>query len=314
LRLRSSAVRDYNLAADCLPSGAAWGISSLLAAPDADKDTVMRHAIRLSRELERVVDAVSEVARHLWQKGWAERNAGNISVDVTESTVESDDAVTPLPPVRTALAYPELGGRFVLVSGAGARLRDLASTPIENACILRLSEAGDQYRVVWGGEVSGFEPTSELAAHLAIHGFLRRRGALEMAVVHTHPNELIALTHMAEYADGSAVTSALWAMLPEVKILLPEGVALVPYHRPGSQELAQATVTALARHRVCLWEKHGCLAVAGDVREAFDLIDVANKSAQILLTCRGAGVIPQGLSGAQLEELERFFAPREREV
>ena len=30
------------------------------------------------------VDKVAEVAGYLWQKGWAERNGGNITVNVTE--------------------------------------------------------------------------------------------------------------------------------------------------------------------------------------------------------------------------------------
>ena len=32
------------------------------------------------------VDKVAEVAGYLWQKGWAERNGGNITVNITEPT------------------------------------------------------------------------------------------------------------------------------------------------------------------------------------------------------------------------------------
>ena len=31
-----------------------------------------------------VIDQVAEVTGYLWQKGWAERNGGNITVNVTE--------------------------------------------------------------------------------------------------------------------------------------------------------------------------------------------------------------------------------------
>ena len=34
--------------------------------------------------LKKEVDKVAEVAGYLWQKGWAERNGGNITVNVTE--------------------------------------------------------------------------------------------------------------------------------------------------------------------------------------------------------------------------------------
>ena len=34
--------------------------------------------------LKAVVDQIAEVTGYLWQKGWAERNGGNITVNVTE--------------------------------------------------------------------------------------------------------------------------------------------------------------------------------------------------------------------------------------
>ena len=35
-------------------------------------------------ELAAVVEQIAEVAGYLWEKGWAERNGGNITVNVTE--------------------------------------------------------------------------------------------------------------------------------------------------------------------------------------------------------------------------------------
>lgn len=34
--------------------------------------------------LRREVESVAEVAGYLWQKGWAERNGGNITVNITD--------------------------------------------------------------------------------------------------------------------------------------------------------------------------------------------------------------------------------------
>ena len=34
--------------------------------------------------LKAVVDQIAEVTGYLWQKGWAERNGGNITVNITE--------------------------------------------------------------------------------------------------------------------------------------------------------------------------------------------------------------------------------------
>ena len=36
------------------------------------------------------VEKVAEVAGYLWQKGWAERNGGNITVNITEHIDDED--------------------------------------------------------------------------------------------------------------------------------------------------------------------------------------------------------------------------------
>ena len=46
--------------------------------------------------LAKVVGDVAEVAGYLWQKGWAERNGGNITVNITEHI---DDAIRQLPAI-----------------------------------------------------------------------------------------------------------------------------------------------------------------------------------------------------------------------
>ena len=42
------------------------------------------------------VNKVAEVAGYLWQKGWAERNGGNITINVTEF---ADDEIRRMPPL-----------------------------------------------------------------------------------------------------------------------------------------------------------------------------------------------------------------------
>ena len=36
------------------------------------------------------IDRICEVAGYLWEKGWAERNGGNISVNITELLTEAE--------------------------------------------------------------------------------------------------------------------------------------------------------------------------------------------------------------------------------
>jgi ribulose-5-phosphate 4-epimerase/fuculose-1-phosphate aldolase len=68
-------------------------------------------------------------------------------------------------------------------------------------------------------------------------------------------------------------------------------------------------MSALTRHRVVLWEKHGCAAVGDNVFQALDLIDVANKAAAIYLLCRASGNKFQGLTKKQIGDVIRRFVP-----
>ena len=44
----------------------------------------MKSILDNNPELKHQIDQVAEVASYLWQKGWAERNGGNIVVNVTD--------------------------------------------------------------------------------------------------------------------------------------------------------------------------------------------------------------------------------------
>jgi rhamnulose-1-phosphate aldolase len=260
----------------------------------------------MNPQLQTLIGDAGEVAGYLWQKGWAERNAGNISIDITHlAPPELTGCDAPLYDTFAA-GYPALANRCYLITGTGKRMRDLPGRPGQNATLIRLSADGRGYHFLRRDEFC-CKPTSELNSHMGIHQMLRQAGARQMAVLHTHPNELIALTHMRAYHDEAALNGLLWAMHPETKIVVPEGVGFVPYRVPGSDQLEAATLHALQGRRVVIWEKHGAVAVGMDVFEAFDLIDTLNKSAQVFFLCMSAGEAPDGLTDAQIDELEDIF-------
>jgi rhamnulose-1-phosphate aldolase len=99
-------------------------------------------------------------------------------------------------------------------------------------------------------------------------------------------------------------------MHSESIVAIPQGVGLIPYTLPGTEELAQATATSLVDHCMVIWEKHGCLAAGVDVLDAFDVIDVVAKVARIFFYCAAGGFTPQGLTQPQLEELKRKFVAK----
>jgi rhamnulose-1-phosphate aldolase len=263
--------------------------------------------------LEPILKDVLAVSGYLWERGWAERNAGNLSVDVTDLIPAKQSSVKGRKTVKLPYTYPLLAERFYLVTGSGRRFRDVPKDAPCNVCILQISKDGAGYRIVWGGKAGpDFRPTSEFPTHLRLHEELRKNDAPEKAVLHTHPTELIALTHLPEYCEESALNKALWSTHPEVKYNLPKGVGFVPYALPGSEALAQASAAGFRRgYPVVLWEMHGCVSKADGIPLAFDLIDIANKAARLLLLCRSAGQPPKGLTQEQLDELVQTFGLKE---
>ena len=144
--------------------------------------------------------------------------------------------------------------------------------------------------------------------HLAMHDYLLAKGSPYRACVHTHPIELVALSHNKEWLKKDVATKVLWSMIPETKAFCPRGLGIVPYMLPGSKELAEATIKAVDdNYDVVLWEKHGVFAVDVDAMAAFDQIDVLNKSALIYIAAKNLGFTPDGMTDAQMQEISRVF-------
>ena len=77
--------------------------------------------------LKAVVDQIAEVTGYLWQKGWAERNGGNITVNVTEFMDAECKAMPAIAPVKQiGMVLPQLKGKYFYCKGTGKRMRDLA--------------------------------------------------------------------------------------------------------------------------------------------------------------------------------------------
>ena len=256
--------------------------------------------------LQAEIDRIAEVAGLLWQKGWAERNGGNITVNITQWV---DDGIRSLPPIDAVrpigAVLPHLKGCYFYCKGTGRRMRDLARAPMENGAIIRILDDCASYAIIADRIVA---PTSELPAHLGVHDYLLAKGSPYRASLHTHPIELVALTHNRQWMEKDVATRMLWSMIPETKAFCPRGLGMVPYLLPGSAALAEATLRTLDEdYDVVMWEKHGIFAVDCDIMAAFDQIAVLNKSAQIYIAARNMGFVPDGMSDAQMRELSEVF-------
>lgn len=252
-----------------------------------------------------------------WRMGWHERNGGNASYrlraeervrlaallaagtasdggePVVAGAAESADLVSadtgsallsdccePAPWTPLGLVAPGLAGEWLLVTATGSYFANVARCLERALGVVELSEAGDAYRTVWGFEGGG-RPTSELAAHVLIHEVKKEASCGASRVLyHCHPAPVVALSH-ALPADARVFTRLLWKMMTECAMVFPEGLGMVGCEVPGSMELARKTADEARAHNAVVWARHGLLATGATCDEAFGLMHVVVKAAEI---------------------------------
>jgi len=260
--------------------------------------------------LKTLVDSVVGTAGDLWHKGWAERNAGNMSVWIDPALLDGEG--------RTEGPWQEIGtrvegvaGGHFLITASGSFMHNLDRAPDECLGVVEVDDAGAAWRKLWGF-TSGCAPTSELYAHLRTHA--ARAHAGRGAIIHTHPQNLIALTY-AMALDTTTLTRLLWEMHTECIVVFPEGCGYVKWLLPGSDELARASAEMLERRPMVLWQHHGAVAVGPDLETAFGLIDTAEKAAGIYFKAAVLGPVTHRLSTAQLKAVaDRFGVHPDAEI
>jgi rhamnulose-1-phosphate aldolase len=256
-------------------------------------------------QLEKTVGDIAEVAGYLWQNGWAERNGGNITVNITDQV---DDEIRKMPAIsevkKIGAKLSSLKGCYFYCKGTGKRMRDLARWPMQNGSVIRILDDCESYEIIADEPVM---PTSELPSHLTVHNHLIETGSDYKATLHTHPIELVAMSHNKQMMGKDVLTKLLWSMIPETKAFCPLGLGIVPYQLPGSVKLADETLAQLEEYDVVMWEKHGVFAKGKDIMDAFDQIDVLSKSAKIYVNSKAMGFEPEGMSEAQMKEMSEAF-------
>jgi rhamnulose-1-phosphate aldolase len=265
----------------------------------------MKSILENRPELAKRVSEVAEVAGYLWQKGWAERNGGNITINITDivdDEIRSMKPVSDVKPIGQPLPY--LKSCYFFCKGTNKRMRDLARWPMQNGAVIRILDDCASYEIVADNPVN---PTSELPSHLAMHNYQMEIKSGYKAVLHTHPIDLIAMTHNPAFLEKDKLTYLLWSMIPETRAFCPKGLGIIRYRMPGSIELANDTVEMTKEYDVVMWEKHGVCSVSENIMEAFDMVDTLSKSAQIYLTAKSMGFEPEGTSMRDMEALKEAF-------
>lgn len=247
-----------------------------------------------------------KVIHDMWLKGWDERNGGNFSYRLTKE--ETADYVDDKNVKRTANMFPmpELDGDVYMFTGSGKYFRNVIIEPSVNLGIIKITDGGKSYQVLWGFD-DGAVPTSELTAHLASH-LVRKKcsGGKNRVIIHTHSPNLIALTFVLDL-DTKSFTKSLWQMHSECIVVFPEGIGVLPWLCSGTDEIGNETAKLMEEHRMVLWAFHGIFGAGQTIDEAFGLIDTAEKAAEILIKVNSMGGIRQKITTEELKILAKRF-------
>jgi rhamnulose-1-phosphate aldolase len=237
-----------------------------------------------------------------------EAGAGNISVAARKVA-----GLEELFPVSEEFELPDpapaLAGWTVLVTGSGCRLRDVAEAPTANVAAVVVGDKGTAALLRSGEDRAYKTPTSEFNSHLAVHqDQVSSRGLDLHCVVHAQPPHLVALSHRADLAGSAVFSRRILRWEPETIVQLPEGLAVLPFMVPGSDELRAASVAALRTHRIAIWSKHGLLT-RSDVSplQAVDLIEYAETGAMYDQANTACGSPSRGLTRAELRAVAQAF-------
>ena len=250
---------------------------------------------------------LSEITGYMWQKGWAELNAGNISIRLTGVSADTLLGLEVSAPIVLQEAVPHLANEFILITGTGRRMRQISQAPEEHTVIVSLDNTGSSYTLYFTSSNTTIFPTSELPTHLSCHALLKATKPNCTSILHTHPPELVSFSHHPAMINEEIINKTLWKMHPETVVAAIKGMGFIPYQIPGNKEIAAATFAKLATHDIIFWQKHGVFAVSHSLSHAFDVIDVLNKSAIMYLQCKAAGYEPSGLTDFEINELKEVY-------
>ncbi|MBI5526031.1 MAG: class II aldolase/adducin family protein, partial [Deltaproteobacteria bacterium] len=120
-------------------------------------------------------------------------------------------------------------------------------------------------------------PSSERLMHTRI---MKLRPDIN-AVIHSHGIQAFLLGLAGLPFTPVCTESAFVGEMPRV-----------PFHMPGSDELADAAVKALGKGRAVLLLNHGLLVAATSLRRGVDMTKIIERTAEVLLTCAKLGKQP----------------------
>lgn len=229
----------------------------------------------------------------------SEAGASNISICVDELP-----RVREVFPISERIELPlpahNLAGRTLLVTGSGRRLRQISEDPVAAIGAVIVDADGVHAEMLTSPRRAFEKLTSEFNSHLGVHDDqVGRRNLPFHAVVHAQPPHLTHLSHIPEYRSDRAMNTAILRWEPESIVALSQGIGVLEFMVPGSQQLMDANVARLREFEIVLWSKHGTMSRSDvSVTRAVDRVEYAETGARydymnVLAGGKGEGLLPE---------------------
>ena len=264
-----------------------------------------------TQTLDEILTSMGRAGRRLNEIDACEAGAGNISVcvswdlDIQSRFPESEDLDLPW-------TVPALAGRTVLVTGSGSRLRDILDDPEANVSAVRVHEGGASGTWFTSPRKEFVRPTSEFNSHLAVHEDQVTQRAVDFqALIHAQPPYLVLLSRIPSLRTDREMNRRILRWEPETIVQLPQGVKVLAFMLPGSQELMENNIMGLRDHEIVLWAKHGVMA-RSDVSAlaGVDKVEYAETGAMYEYRDMAGGGLGEGLTDGEMKAvIDAFHVP-----
>lgn len=172
-------------------------------------------------------------------------------------------------------------GDVALVSGTGSWVPELRK---EQIAICRIAD---------GVSLNGVKPSMESTFHL---GILRSRPDVNV-VLHCQSIFATTVACMKNKPTNFNVTA-------ELPCHCGSEIAMVPYFRPGSPELAQAVMEAMRNHDSVILEKHGQVFVGRDFNDAIEKAEFLEMACEIIVR---SGMSYTTLTQDEIDDLDKYI-------
>ena len=141
---------------------------------------------------------------------------------------------------------PLLANTPFIVTGSGKFFRNVQLDPAANLGVVKVDSDGAGYHILWGLNHEAV-PTSELPAHFLSHcERINATDGKDRVIMHCHATNLIALTYVLEN-NTPLFTRKLWEGSTECLVVFPDGVGILPWMVPGTDEIGQATAQEMEK-------------------------------------------------------------------